>query len=76
MIETPEGSTPLRTLATFETARSPYWIQRIDRQTQARMEVHFVGGDMASNKRAVFEILDGVITTSGIRHRGRAPMVA
>ncbi len=65
-IAAPDGTEiPLRALANFTTTRSPYWIQRLDRQTEVRMSVHFAGGDPKANKAAVFELLDGVSLPPG-----------
>ena len=60
-IAAPDGTEiPLRALASFSTTRSPYWIQRLDRQTEVRMSVHFAGGDPKENKAAVFALLKGL----------------
>ncbi|MGB1698372.1 MAG: efflux RND transporter permease subunit, partial [Nannocystaceae bacterium] len=65
-IAAPDGTEiPLRALATFSTTRSPYWIQRLDRQTEVSMSVHFAGGNPQANKAAVFDLLKGMSLPAG-----------
>ena len=51
------GEVPLGSIATFEVERSPWWIQRVDRQTEARMAVRFFTAD-PGNHEAVMAIVD------------------
>ncbi len=44
---------PLGSLASLEVQRSPWWIQRVDRQTEARMSVRFFGDDAEGNRELV-----------------------
>ena len=44
---------PLSTVATIGISRSPSWIQRVDRQTEARMKVRFFSPDAEANRAAV-----------------------
>ncbi|MFV8749953.1 efflux RND transporter permease subunit [Nannocystaceae bacterium ST9] len=41
---------PLAAVADIELARSPFWIQRVDRQTEVRMKVRFFSSDREHNK--------------------------
>ncbi|TPV92411.1 MAG: efflux RND transporter permease subunit [Myxococcales bacterium FL481] len=50
------GELPLAALAEFEEARSPYWVQRIDRQTEVRMSVRFFAPDAANRERVQREL--------------------
>ncbi len=53
-IPLPNGSeVPLSTMATFSIERSPFWLQRVDRSTEIRMSVRFVGTDARANREAV-----------------------
>lgn len=51
------SSVPLTSIADVDVERSPYWIQRVDRQTEARMSVRFFGSDGEANRAAVDEAL-------------------
>ena len=53
------GEVPLASLASFELARSPWWIQRVDRRTEIRMSVRFFIPDPA-NREAVMKIVGQV----------------
>ncbi|MEZ4429195.1 MAG: efflux RND transporter permease subunit [Nannocystaceae bacterium] len=44
---------PLSHLATFETARSPFFVQRLDRETQVQVKVRFFNADPQENKELV-----------------------
>jgi HAE1 family hydrophobic/amphiphilic exporter-1 len=43
------GEVPLASLARIEIARRPWWIQRVDRQTEARVKVRFFTADVKEN---------------------------
>lgn len=49
---------PLGSLASLEVQRSPWWIQRVDRQTEARMSVRFFGDDAEGNRQLVTSAMD------------------
>lgn len=44
---------PLAALATIELANRPFWIQRVDRQTEVKLQVHFFHADPKANWAAV-----------------------
>lgn len=51
------STVPLASIADVEIERSPYWIQRVNRQTEARMSVRFFSDDREANQAAVDEAL-------------------
>ncbi|MEE9385148.1 MAG: efflux RND transporter permease subunit [Nannocystaceae bacterium] len=56
-IDLPGGSElPLAALATFRVERSPYWVQRVDRQTEIRMKVRFYSAGHA-NRETIYRLL-------------------
>lgn len=48
---------PLGSVAEIELARRPWWIQRVDRQTEVRLEVRFFSEDMRGNWERVSEAM-------------------
>jgi hydrophobic/amphiphilic exporter-1 (mainly G- bacteria), HAE1 family len=51
------GEVPLASVARIEIARRPWWIQRVDRQTEARVKVRFFTNDVGENWDVVGEAL-------------------
>jgi HAE1 family hydrophobic/amphiphilic exporter-1 len=64
---TTSGATevPLASLATIELARSPFWVQRVDRNTEVRMKVRFFSPDREANMKAVEQAKQGFVMPSG-----------
>lgn len=66
-------SVPLGSIATIEHANRPWWIQRVDRQTEVHVVVHFFSHDTEENWAAVgraladFEFPAGVSWGRGTR---------
>jgi HAE1 family hydrophobic/amphiphilic exporter-1 len=60
---TTSGATevPLTSLATIELERSPFWVQRIDRNTELRMKVRFLTPDRETNMKAVEQAKQGFV---------------
>ena len=56
---------PLTSLARIELARSPWWVQRVDRQTEVRMKVRFFSPDPKANKAAVEAAQEGFVLPEG-----------
>jgi HAE1 family hydrophobic/amphiphilic exporter-1 len=56
---------PLAAVADIELARSPFWIQRVDRQTEVRMKVRFFGSDREHNKAMLDWAREGFVMPSG-----------
>lgn len=48
---------PLAALATIELANRPFWIQRVDRQTEVKLQVHFFHADPKGNWAVVEEAM-------------------
>lgn len=58
-IPLPDGSeVPLTSIARLEETRAPWWIQRVDRQTEVRIQVRFVNADQRTNRKTVYAALD------------------
>jgi HAE1 family hydrophobic/amphiphilic exporter-1 len=51
---------PLGALASIELASRPFWIQRVDRQTEVKLQVHFFHPDPRGNWAAVEEAMEGL----------------
>jgi HAE1 family hydrophobic/amphiphilic exporter-1 len=49
----------LGSIASIDFARRPYWIQRVDRQTEARIKVRFFAADPEANWELVSAAMDG-----------------
>jgi hydrophobic/amphiphilic exporter-1 (mainly G- bacteria), HAE1 family len=64
---TPSGATevPLASLATIELARSPWWVQRVDRSTEVRMKVRFLSPDREANAAAIDQAKQGFVLPEG-----------
>jgi HAE1 family hydrophobic/amphiphilic exporter-1 len=56
---------PLTSLGRIELARSPFWVQRVDRQTEVRMVVRFFGTDRDANKKALEQAKQGFVMPEG-----------
>lgn len=56
---------PLAAIADIELARSPFWIQRVDRQTEVRMKVRFFSGDRDHNKALIDWAREGFVLPPG-----------
>lgn len=56
---------PLAAIADIELARSPFWIQRVDRQTEVRMKVRFFSADRDHNKAMVEWAREGFVLPPG-----------
>ena len=56
---------PLGAIAAIELARSPFWIQRVDRQTEVRMKVRFFSADRDHNKAMLEWAREGFVLPSG-----------
>lgn len=56
---------PLASLATIELARSPWWVQRVDRNTEVRMKVRFFSPDREANAKVVEEAKQGFVMPAG-----------
>ncbi len=56
---------PLASLATIELARSPWWVQRVDRNTEVRMKVRFSSPDREANQQALDEAKQGFVLPEG-----------
>jgi HAE1 family hydrophobic/amphiphilic exporter-1 len=48
---------PISSIADFELSRAPFWTQRVDRQTEVRMKVRFLGEDKQANSELVDQAL-------------------
>ncbi|PRQ04491.1 Multidrug resistance protein MdtC [Enhygromyxa salina] len=64
---TPDGAreVSLASLGTIELARSPWWVQRVDRQTELRMKVRFVSPDQEANNAALEQAKQGFVLPEG-----------
>lgn len=64
---TQSGATevPLASLATIELARSPWWVQRVDRQTEVRMKVRFFSPDRDVNSKQIEQAKQGFVLPEG-----------
>lgn len=64
---TANGATevPLASLATIELARSPWWVQRVDRNTEVRMKVRFFSPDRETNMKAIEQAKQGFVLPAG-----------
>src|SRR5690606_16589502 len=64
---TQSGATevPLASLATIELARSPWWVQRVDRHTEVRMKVRFFSPDREANNAAIEQAKQGFALPEG-----------
>ncbi|MEX1367965.1 MAG: efflux RND transporter permease subunit, partial [Nannocystaceae bacterium] len=68
---------PLGSIADIELERRPYWIQRVDRQTEVKLQVHFFEPDPRGNWGLVqdamsdFELPPGYGWGRGTRWRGQ-----
>ena len=56
---------PLTSLGRIEMARSPFWVQRVDRQTEVRMVVRFFGTDREANQAALDQAKEGFVMPEG-----------
>jgi HAE1 family hydrophobic/amphiphilic exporter-1 len=56
---------PLTTLGHIELARSPFWVQRVDRQTEVRMVVRFFSPDKEANTAALEQAKQGFVLPEG-----------
>lgn len=56
---------PLTTLGHIELTRSPFWVQRVDRQTEVRMVVRFFGADKEANTAALEQAKQGFVLPEG-----------
>jgi HAE1 family hydrophobic/amphiphilic exporter-1 len=56
---------PLTTLGHIELSRSPFWVQRVDRQTEVRMVVRFFGADKEANTAALEQAKQGFVLPEG-----------
>jgi HAE1 family hydrophobic/amphiphilic exporter-1 len=56
---------PLATLGTIELSRSPWWVQRVDRQTELRMKVRFFSADADTNNAAIEQAKQGFVLPEG-----------
>jgi len=52
-------------LATFERTRSPFFVQRVDRETQVRVKVRFFSPDPVAHKAAVKQAMEGFSFPAG-----------
>lgn len=58
-LETPTGEElTLSSVADIEIARRPFWIQRVDRQTEATVKVRFMDPDREKNFAAISDALE------------------
>jgi HAE1 family hydrophobic/amphiphilic exporter-1 len=53
------GQTPLTSLAALETVYAPFWVQRVNRQTEVKMNVYFTTPDRMANQ----ELIDRALAT-------------
>ncbi len=51
-------------IATIERATRPFWIQRVDRQTEVKIQVHFFEADPAGNWELVSAAMEGFVFPS------------
>lgn len=60
-ITTAAGATEVAvgSLATFERTRSPFFVQRVDRETQVKVKVRYFTADPIAHKKAVTEAMRG-----------------
>ncbi|NJK33199.1 MAG: efflux RND transporter permease subunit, partial [Deltaproteobacteria bacterium] len=56
---------PLAAVADISLARSPYWVQRVDRQTELRMKVRFFSPDREHNQQLVKWAQEGFVLPQG-----------
>jgi len=63
--QTGASEVPLTSLATIELARSPWWVQRVDRHTEVRMKVRFLSPDKDANTKAVDQAQEGFVLPEG-----------
>lgn len=50
---------PLTSVATIVHARSPWWVQRVNRQTEVQMRVRFVNADPERNQGELMRAIEG-----------------
>jgi multidrug efflux pump subunit AcrB len=56
----PDGRTvPLGSIAEVELQRHPFWVQRVDRQTEVRIQVRFFDTDQKANWNLVSAAMEG-----------------
>lgn len=56
---------PLASLAQLELSRSPWWTQRVDRQTEVRMKVRFFSPDPEANQAALEQAKQSFVLPEG-----------
>jgi HAE1 family hydrophobic/amphiphilic exporter-1 len=56
---------PLTSLGTIELSRSPWWVQRVDRQTELRMKIRFFSADQEANNAALEQAKQGFVLPEG-----------
>jgi hydrophobic/amphiphilic exporter-1 (mainly G- bacteria), HAE1 family len=56
---------PLASIATIKLARSPWWVQRVDRHTEVRMKVRFFSPDREANAEAIEQARQGFVLPEG-----------
>ncbi|MCA9699112.1 MAG: efflux RND transporter permease subunit, partial [Myxococcales bacterium] len=56
---------PLASVAHIELTRSPWWVQRVDRQTEVRMKVRFFSDDRETNQALVETAQEGFVMPQG-----------
>jgi HAE1 family hydrophobic/amphiphilic exporter-1 len=59
------GELPLGAIAELEIERSPWWIQRVDRQTEVRVKARFLDAEPKQNFALVMEAMDSFAMPSG-----------
>ena len=64
---------PLASLGTIELSRSPWWVQRVDRQTEVRMKVRFLSPDREANAAALEQAKEGFVLPEGYTFGERTP---
>ncbi|MGB1016961.1 MAG: efflux RND transporter permease subunit, partial [Nannocystaceae bacterium] len=67
------GGVTLGSLAKFETARSPFFIQRVDRETQITIKIRFFEADPKANKELVNTALESFTFPTGYRSGDPTP---
>ena len=64
---------PLATLGKIELSRSPFWVQRVDRQTEVSMVVRFFAPDKEANMAALEQAKQGFVMPEGYSIGERTP---
>jgi hydrophobic/amphiphilic exporter-1 (mainly G- bacteria), HAE1 family len=59
------GEIPLGAIATLELERRPFWIQRVDRQTEVRLQARFFDAEPKANFALVAEAMEGFALPPG-----------